>query len=82
LLILDGFPYPYLPPFSCVGQGKIQGVFKGATKVGGEVGVRSGVSKEVGTCPSFQLSNEKNPGCLGYIGDYTTQLYRDYYKPF
>ena len=24
-----------------------------------------------------QLSNEKNPGCLGYIGDYTTQLYRD-----
>ncbi len=28
-----------------------------------------------------QLSNEKNPGCLGYIGDYTTQLYRDYNKP-
>ena len=26
------------------------------------------------------MSNEKNPGCLGYIyiGDYTTQLYRDY----
>ena len=29
-----------------------------------------------------QLSNEKNPDCLGYIiGDYTTQLYRDYNKP-
>ena len=28
------------------------------------------------------LSNEKNPGCLGYIGDYTTQLYGDYNKPF
>ncbi len=28
-----------------------------------------------------QLSNEKNPGWLGYIGDYTTQLYRDYNKP-
>ena len=27
------------------------------------------------------LSNEKNPGCLGYIGDYTTQLYGDYHKP-
>ena len=27
------------------------------------------------------VSNEKNPGCLGYIGDYTTQLYRDYNKP-
>ena len=27
------------------------------------------------------LSNENNPGCLGYIGDYTTQLYRDYNKP-
>ena len=23
----------------------------------------------------------KKPGCLGYIGDYTTQLYRDYNKP-
>ena len=27
------------------------------------------------------LGNEKNTGCLGYIGDYTTQLYRDYNKP-
>ena len=26
-----------------------------------------------------QLSNEKKPGCLGYIGDWhTTQLYGDY----
>ena len=25
-----------------------------------------------------QVSNEKNPGGLGYIGDYSTQLYRDY----
>ena len=28
----------------------------------------------------FYMSNEKSPGWLGYIGDYTTQLYRDY-KP-
>ena len=28
-----------------------------------------------------QLSNEKNLGWLGYIGDYTIQLYRDYNKP-
>ena len=27
------------------------------------------------------LSNENNLGCLGYFGDYTTQLYRDYNKP-
>ena len=27
------------------------------------------------------MSNEKKTGCLGYIGDYTTQLYRDYEKP-
>ena len=27
------------------------------------------------------LSNEKNPGWLFDIGDYTTQLYRDYNKP-
>ena len=30
---------------------------------------------------SCQLSNEKNPGWLGYIGDYTIQLYRDFNKP-
>ena len=29
----------------------------------------------------IHLSNEKNPGCLGYIRDYTTQVYRDYDKP-
>ena len=28
-----------------------------------------------------QVSNEKKTGWLGYIGDYTTQLYRDYNKP-
>ena len=29
-----------------------------------------------------QMSNEKrDPGCLGYIGDFTTQLYRDFDKP-
>ena len=25
---------------------------------------------------------KKGPGWLGYIGDYTTQLYRNYNKPF
>ena len=29
----------------------------------------------------FHMSHEKNPGWLGYIGDYTTQLYGDYNKP-
>ena len=28
-----------------------------------------------------ELSHEKNPGWLGYIGDYTTQLYRDKNNP-
>ena len=28
----------------------------------------------------YLLGNEKNLGWLGYIGDYTTQLYRDYNK--
>ena len=27
------------------------------------------------------MSHEKNPGWLGYIRDYTTQLYRDYNEP-
>ena len=27
--------------------------------------------------PGKHLSNEKKPGCLGYIGDYTNRLYRD-----
>ena len=32
---------------------------------------------------SWMVANlcEKNPGCLGYIRDYTTQLYGDYNKP-
>ena len=29
------------------------------------------------TNPNHQLSNEKNPGCLGCIGDYTILCYRD-----
>ncbi len=32
-------------------------------------------------CTWSQLSHEKNPGWLGYLGDYTTQLYRHYNKP-
>ena len=36
-------------------------------------------------CPfylfDFQVSNEKKHGWLGFIGDYTTQLYWDYNKP-
>ncbi len=26
----------------------------------------------------INMTNESAPGCLGYLGDYTTQLYRDY----
>ena len=29
--------------------------------------------KKSGTSCCFHLGNEKKPGCLGYIGDYTTQ---------
>ena len=29
-----------------------------------------------------QVSNEQNPGWLGYIGGYTTQIYRDYNEPW
>ena len=36
--------------------------------------------KEKTPCETH-LSNEKNPGCLVYIGGYTTQLCRDYNKP-
>ena len=28
-----------------------------------------------------QLSNEKTPGCLGYVRDFPTQVYKDYDKP-
>ena len=40
-----------------------------------------GVVCSKGYVGNFHLSNEKNPGCLGYVGDYTTQFYRDYNKP-
>ena len=29
----------------------------------------------------FNWATKAKPGWLGYIGDYTTQLYRDYNKP-
>ena len=32
-------------------------------------------------CFVQHLSHEKNPGWLGYIGDYTTQLCGDYNEP-
>ena len=35
----------------------------------------------VGTTMGEQVSNEKNLGWLGHIGDYTTRFYRDYNKP-
>ena len=38
-------------------------------------------SQRLGTPGETQVSNEQNPGCLGCIGDYTTQLYRDFNKP-
>ena len=34
-----------------------------------------------GDFPFSHVSNEKNPGCLGYIGNCTTQLCGDYDKP-
>ena len=30
----------------------------------------------------FDVSNEEKPWLLGYIGDYTTQLYGDYKDPY
>ena len=35
----------------------------------------------VGFLINQKVSNEKNPGWLGNIRDYTTQVYRDYNKP-
>ena len=32
-------------------------------------------------CLGFHLSNEQKHGCLGYIGEYTTQFWGDYNKP-
>ena len=34
-----------------------------------------------GCHPTKTWAMETNPGCLVYIGDYTTQLYGDYNKP-
>ena len=35
----------------------------------------------VNQCNLVHLSNKINPGCFGYMGDYTTQLYGDNDKP-
>ena len=35
------------------------------------------LNHDYGRKGSHQLSNENHPGCSGYIGDYTTQLYEE-----
>ena len=39
--------------------------------------IREMISSLTYTNLFYQLSNEENPGCLGYIGDYTAQFYGD-----
>ena len=41
-------------------------------------GIRLAVTSMI-SC--WHLSNEKSPGCLGYIWDFTTHLHRDYDTP-
>ena len=36
---------------------------------------------QVFSCGQIAIEQWKEPGCLGYIGDKTTQLYADYYNP-
>ena len=36
---------------------------------------------KVGPCEKWKKYRKFRPSCLGYIGDYTTQLYVDYNKP-
>ncbi len=44
---------------------------------GGQTGLKGWGRKQ----KAGHVSNEKKPGSLVYIGDYTTQVYRDYNKP-
>ena len=39
----------------------------------------SGATVSFRECTFLYVSNENYPSCLRYIGDYTTQLYRDYF---
>ena len=59
------------------------GVLSGTlSKANAGVGARVQVQvpETTGDCSGY-VSNEKKPGCLGYIGDYTAHLHRDYNKP-
>ena len=38
-------------------------------------------SPTVGPQTTMSSNEKRAPGCLGYTGDYTTKLYRDYNKP-
>ena len=49
-----------------------------AALVGGKI--MHSATVQLRTWKRLKNSN-KNPGCLGCIGDYTTQLYRYYNKP-
>ncbi len=51
------------------------------TPVQGHVSYALLISKRSEAQRCYHMSNENNPGWLGYIEDYTTQSYRDYNKP-
>ena len=56
--------------------------FPPSNKLGGKLACRSvEPNLESSFTKAAHVSNEKKPGWLGYIRDYTTQLYRDYNKP-
>ena len=50
---------------------------RGITRLSGAASRTDGGANGV----MFDVSNEKNPGCLGCIGGYTTLCYRVYYIP-
>ena len=67
----------------CPGMTPLESFRREIARWGGILGVVQGVNPKMDRCDGLngQLSNEKNPGCSGYIGDSTAQLYMDYNKP-
>ena len=45
------------------------------------VGLNPQTKPQLNRGANLQMSNEKNSGCLGYLGDYTTQVCGDYNEP-
>ena len=81
IAIWPGFPEVFTPGVMYFHSPTFHPSFTGENHTEPKVSRDEGFRMQLGGARGQQMSNEKSPGCLGCIGDYTTPLYGDFNKP-